>query len=221
MRNVLACLMLALLSASAAGCGGSGEAAGAPHYTRPAAWACLTKSASVSNYAGAPSVAGGDLDVREAGHDLYLAFAKDSSAARSTASFVTTLRSASGAKNVAATTGNVAYWRLGALTSADRHLVAGCLQNNRMRASSYVDLDVKNNTEAVVTVVLLGVPGHVSERLDYGGRVYWWGARNDKPGVALLRVISRHKTVGCLGVHYRKGQQHARVLVSAATPCSS
>jgi hypothetical protein len=189
---------------------------------------------SVSNYYGIPSVAGGDLEVREAGHDLYLAFAKDFSEAKSTASFVATLRSPSGAKNVAATTGNVAYWTGGALTSADRRLVADCLQHNHVRASSYLDLHVKNNTQALVTLVLLGVPGQRSPLLETEQGVHWWVARNDKPGVARLRVISRratrdfgslssyrHKTVGCLRVHYRKGQQHATALVSAATPCRS
>jgi len=106
-------------------------------YIRAAARVCLAKSASVSNYLGSPNVAGGDLEVREAGHDLYLAFAKDSSAAKSNARFVATLRSPSGAKYVPATTGNVAYWTNGgALTSADRKLVAGCLQN--ATTASYV-----------------------------------------------------------------------------------
>jgi hypothetical protein len=134
-------LLVAIGLSVLAGCGASGGVSGSGSggmlYIRAAARVCLAKSASVSNYVGAggprlPIGSGGDLDVREAGHDLYpdlyLAFAKNSSAAKGIASSVATFGSGR-AKNVAATTGNVAYWRLGALTSADRKLVAGCLQN--------------------------------------------------------------------------------------------
>jgi hypothetical protein len=91
---------------------------------------------------------------------------------------------------------------------------------HRVRDSSYLDLHVKNNTRPTVTLVNPRIPGD-TQRLYNGEAVYWSAWRNDKPGVALLRVVGGHKTLGCLRVHYRKGQKHATVLVSAATPCGS
>jgi len=68
--------------------------------------------------------------------------------------------------------------------------------------------------------VFPGIPGS-SMRLYNGEGVYEYGWRNTHPGVAVVRVLSRGKTLGCLKVHYRKGQEHATALVSAAAPCSS
>jgi hypothetical protein len=96
--------------------------------------------------------------------------------------------------------------------------LAGC--GGRLRASSFFDLHVKNNTRPTVTLVNPRIPGD-TQRFYNGEGVYWSGWRNDKPGVALLRVMIGGKTLGCLKVHYREGQEHAVVLVSAATPCSS
>lgn len=96
--------------------------------------------------------------------------------------------------------------------------LAGC-GLHRVRDSSFLDLHVKNNTRPTVTLVVPGVPGN--QRLYNGEGVYWSGWRNDKPGVTLVRVMSGGKTLGCLKVHYRKGQEHATALVSAATPCNS
>ena len=97
-------------------------------------------------------------------------------------------------------------------------VLAGCGLHH-VRDSSYLDLHVKNNTRPTVTLVTPGVPG--KQRLYNGQGVYWSAWRNDKAGVALVRVVSGGKTVGCLKIHYRKGQEHATALVSAATPCSS
>lgn len=97
--------------------------------------------------------------------------------------------------------------------------LAGC-GLHRVPDSSYLDLHVKNNTRSTVTLVNPRLPGD-DQRLYNGEGVYWSAWRNDNPGVALLRVVSGHKTLGCLKVHYRKGQEHATALVSAATPCSS
>ncbi len=97
--------------------------------------------------------------------------------------------------------------------------LAGCSLHHSVDTSSFLDLHVKNNTRPTVTLVIPGKPG--SQRLYNGEGVYWSAWRNDQPGVALVRVVSGGKTLGCLKVHYRKGQEHATALVSAATPCSS
>jgi hypothetical protein len=97
--------------------------------------------------------------------------------------------------------------------------LAGCGLHH-VANSSFLDLHVKNNTRPTVTLVFPGI--HASSMRLYNGQgVYEYGWRNNKPGVAVVRVVSGAKTLGCLKVHYRKGQQHATALVSAATPCSS
>jgi hypothetical protein len=106
-----------------------------------------------------------------------------------------------------------------ATTLALTMALAGC-GLHRERDSSFLDLHVKNNTRPTVTLVNPRIPGD-SQRLYNGEGVYWSAWRNDKPGVALLRVVSGRKTLGCLKVPYRKGQRHATALVSAATPCNS
>jgi hypothetical protein len=97
--------------------------------------------------------------------------------------------------------------------------LAGCSLHHSVDTSSLLDLHVKNNTRPTVTLEIPGKPGN--QRLSNGQGVYWSAWRNDKPGVAVVRVHSGDKTLGCLKVRYRKGQEHATALVSAATPCSS
>src|SRR5437660_1412215 len=96
--------------------------------------------------------------------------------------------------------------------------LAGC-GLHRVPDSSFLDLHVKNNTRPTVILVIPGNPGN--QRLYNGEGVYWSAWRNDKPGVALVRVVSGGKILGCLKVPYRKGQDHAPALVSAATLCGS
>jgi len=86
-------------------------------------------------------------------------------------------------------------------------------------SSSFLDLHVRNDTRSTVTLVIPGIPG--SDVLAKGEGIYESAWRNDKRGVALVRVVSGGKTLGCLKVHYRVGQKHATALVSAAAPCSS
>jgi hypothetical protein len=90
---------------------------------------------------------------------------------------------------------------------------------HRVRNSSFFDLRVGNNTRPTVTLVVPGEPGN--QRLYNGEWVYLSAWRNDQPGVAVVRVVSGGKTIGCLKVRYRKGQEHATVRVSAASPCGS
>lgn len=97
-------------------------------------------------------------------------------------------------------------------------LLAGCGLHH-VANSSFLTLHVKNNTPPTVTLVDVGIPGS-NQRLYNGEGVYDSSWRNDHPGVALVRVISGGKTLGCLKVHYRKGQQHATALVSQAKPCA-
>ena len=100
--------------------------------------------------------------------------------------------------------------------------LAGCSLHHSVDTSSLLTLRVKNNTPGRVTLVYPGTSAS-NDHLYNGQGIYvsmsaW---RNDQPGVALVRVVSGGKTLGCLKVHYRKGQEHATALVSAATPCSS
>jgi hypothetical protein len=84
--------------------------------------------------------------------------------------------------------------------------------------SSFFKLHVRNDTRRTVTLVLpVGSP----ERLAREQGIDIYARRKSQSGVILVRVVSGRKTVGCLKVHYRKGQDHRFVPVSAATPCSS
>lgn len=88
-----------------------------------------------------------------------------------------------------------------------------------MNDSSFLDIHVRNDTRRTVSLAIPGVPGSDVLAKDQGIDEYAW--RNSKPGVALVRVVRGRKTIGCLTVHYHKGQEHAFVLVTAASPCSS
>jgi hypothetical protein len=112
-----------------------------------------------------------------------------------------------------------------ALTAASALAVtlalAGCGLHH-VRNSSFLALHVRNNTRSTVTLVIPGIPG--SDVLAKGEGIFYEGGRgwrNDRPGVAVVRVVSGGKTLGCLKVPYRKGQEHAFALVTAATGCSS
>jgi hypothetical protein len=80
-------------------------------------------------------------------------------------------------------------------------LLAGC-GLHRVPDSSFLDLHVKNNTRPTVTLLIPGKRGN--QRLYNGEGVYWSAWRNDKPGIALVRVVSGGKTLGCLKVHTAK-----------------
>jgi hypothetical protein len=79
-------------------------------------------------------------------------------------------------------------------------------------------LHVRNDTRRTVTLVL---PAGSPEPLARGQGIDIYARRKSQSGVILVRVVSGRKTVGCLKVHYRKGQEYRFVLVSAATPCRS
>jgi hypothetical protein len=98
-------------------------------------------------------------------------------------------------------------------------VLAGC-GGGPVPLSSFFKLHVRNDTRRTVTLVF---PGHGDpDRMSKGTGVdVYVPRRKDRPGVVLVRVISGRKTLGCLKVPYRKGQQHATALVSAAARCSS
>ncbi len=104
-----------------------------------------------------------------------------------------------------------------ALATATVALV-GC--GRQVTLSNALKLHVRNDTRRTVTLVL---PRPSSpERMAKGTGIDIYVPRKDQTGsVVLLRVVSGRKTLGCLKVHYRKGQEHAFALVSGATPCSS
>lgn len=99
--------------------------------------------------------------------------------------------------------------------------LAGCGLHHSVDTSSMLTLHV-NNTPGRVTLVYPGTSAS-NDHLYNGQGIYVSTAawRNDQSGVATVRVLSGGKTLGCLKVHYRKGQEHATALVSAATPCDS
>jgi hypothetical protein len=83
--------------------------------------------------------------------------------------------------------------------------------------SNFLDLHVKNDTGRAVTIAGLGF----RDALDAGGARDQAAWLNDTGGVARVRVLSGGRTLGCLTIRYRKGQQHATALVSGALPCRS
>lgn len=116
----------------------------------------------------------------------------------------------------------VSHFATVALTTATALAVSMALAGcglHRVPDSSFLDLHVRNNTRPTVTLVIPGIPGN--DRLYNEEGIYESAWRNNQPGIALVRIVSGRKTLGCLKVHYRKGQEHATALVSAATPCSS
>lgn len=95
-------------------------------------------------------------------------------------------------------------------------LLAGC-SLDFAALSNFLDLHVVNNTRRTVTFIVpyqdvhdRVAPGHARDEAAW---------RNAQAGVALVRVASGGTTLGCLRVRYRKGQQHATVLVSDAKRC--
>lgn len=100
--------------------------------------------------------------------------------------------------------------------------LAGCNLHHSVDTSSLLTLHVKNNTPGTVTLEYPGTPAS-NDHLYNGQGIYVsmsaWG--NDQPGVALVRLVSGGKSLGCLRVHYSKGQEHATALVSPATSCGS
>lgn len=83
--------------------------------------------------------------------------------------------------------------------------------------SDFVDLHVKNDTGRAVTIAGLGFRDRLGPE-SARDEAAW---RNSSSGVARIRVLSSGRTLGCLAIRYRKGQQHATALVSAAAPCRS
>ena len=83
--------------------------------------------------------------------------------------------------------------------------------------SNFLDLHVKNNTGRAVTIAGLGF----RDKLDTGRARDEAAWLNDTTGVARVRVLNDRRALGCLTIRYRKGQQHATVLVSRAVPCRS
>jgi hypothetical protein len=89
-------------------------------------------------------------------------------------------------------------------------------------------MHVKNNTGRVVTIAdcggsecTTGVGTGFRDTLVAGGARDEADWLNAQPGIAHVRVSSEDRTIGCLKIRYRKGQQHATALVSSAMPCNS
>jgi hypothetical protein len=95
--------------------------------------------------------------------------------------------------------------------------LAGCSSYNSN--PSFFRLHVKNDTPRTVTVLVPGIPGSAEVARHAGIDMSAW--HSDASGVALVRVLSGGKTLGCLTVHYDNGEAGASVRVSAATPCAS
>ena len=97
-------------------------------------------------------------------------------------------------------------------------LLAGCGNGavlDPAALSNFLDLQVKNDTNKTVTIASLGFRDTLDAR-SARDEAAWLNAR---PGVAHVRVSSGGRTIGCLTIRYRKGQQHATALVSTAVPC--
>jgi hypothetical protein len=83
--------------------------------------------------------------------------------------------------------------------------------------SNFLDLRVENNTSRPVTISSLGFrdplrPGASRDEAAW---------LNATAGIARVRVSRGGKTIGCLTVRDRKGQQHATALVTTAVPCNA
>jgi len=97
--------------------------------------------------------------------------------------------------------------------------VAGCGLYHSVPTASFFELHVINDTHHRVTLVIPGP--NVHDHLAKGEGIFESAWRNDRPGVALVRVVGARTTLGCLKVHYRKGEKQAAARVSAATACTS
>ena len=91
---------------------------------------------------------------------------------------------------------------------------------------SFLDLHVKNDTAKTVTIAdcwgsrcKRDVGSGFSDTLSPHGQRDEAAWLNATAGVARVRVSSAGRTLGCVIVRYRKGQEHATALVSEAASC--
>ena len=88
------------------------------------------------------------------------------------------------------------------------------------RLRSAVELLGPARAERTGRTVTVVVPGQdVHDRVAPGHSRDEAAWLNDHPGAALVRIDSGRGTLGCLSARYRRGQQHAAVVVSDVKPC--
>jgi hypothetical protein len=107
-------------------------------------------------------------------------------------------------------------------------MVSGCSNNavfDLAPLGSFFDLRVENDTGDTVTISdcwgskCQHSGGGFNDTLRPGAEREEAAWLNATPGVAAVRISRREATVGCLRLHYRKGQEHGQARVSEAAQC--
>jgi hypothetical protein len=93
-------------------------------------------------------------------------------------------------------------------------MLAGC-RLDFADLSNWLDVRVVNDTPGTVTVVAPGYGARDSLAAGQARDDALW--LNDHASIALIRVISGGSVLGCVTIHYRRGQLHATALISQAT----